>query len=157
MHAYFKHHVQLELTTLPVRVYIVEDHPIMRETLQDYLALDADLEICGMAESAEAALEALEAAAPDVVVIDLSLPGRSGLELVGEVGERWGTPCIILSGHGERTYVGRALACGALGYVLKGNPREIAPAIRQVLKGEIYVSPSLREEELDQAGGEIGA
>lgn len=141
---------------MPVRIYIVEDHPIMRETLQDYLVLDAELEICGMAGSAEAASEALEAAEPDVVLVDLSLPGRSGLELVGEIVERWGTPCVILSGHGERTYVGRALDSGAKGYVLKGNPREIAPAIRQILDGDIYVSPALRHD-LDYAGEERGA
>jgi len=131
---------------VPVRVYIVEDHPIMRETLQDYLALETDLEICGMAESAEAASEALEAASPGVVLVDLSLPGRSGLELVQEIQERWGTPCVILSGHGERTYVGRALACGARGYVLKGNPRDLRLAIAHVLEGEIYLSSTLRQK-----------
>ena len=128
------------------RVYIVEDHPVMRETLQDYLSLAPDLEICGMAESAEAASEALDAAAPDVVVVDLSLPGRSGLELVEEIHQRWGTPCVILSGHGERTYVGRAFACGARGYVLKGNPRDLPEAIRDVLGGEIHLSSALRHK-----------
>lgn len=141
---------------MPVSIYIVEDHPIMRETLQDYLALDADLEICGMAESAEEASAALEDVAPDVVIVDLSLPGRSGLELVGEIGERWGTPCVILSGHGERTYVGKALACGARGYVLKGSPRELAPAIREVFGGAIYLSPGLRQN-LDYGTDDSGA
>lgn len=141
---------------MPARVYIVEDHPVMRETLQDYLALAPDLEICGMAESAEAALEALDAAAPDVVVVDLSLPGRSGLELVEEIRERWGTPCVILSGHGERTYVGRAFACGARGYVLKGNPRDLPLAIASVLEGEIHLSPALRQK-LDYEPEVLGA
>lgn len=118
----------------------------MRETLRDHLALAPDLEICGTAGSAEAASETLEAAAPDVVVVDLSLPGRSGLDLVEEIQERWGTPCVILSGHGERTYVGRALACGARGYVLKGNPRDLPLAIRQVLEGEIHLSSALRRK-----------
>ncbi|MFP4622626.1 MAG: response regulator transcription factor [Gemmatimonadota bacterium] len=131
---------------MPVRVYIVEDHPVMRETLQDYLALAPDLEICGMAESAEAASDALEAAAPDVVVVDLSLPGRTGLELVEEIQERWSTPCLILSGHGERTYVARAFACGARGYVLKGDPRDLPAAIREILDGEIHLSPKLRRK-----------
>ena len=131
---------------MPVRVYMVEDHPVMRETLQDYFALAPDLEICGMAESAEAASEALEAAAPDVVVVDLSLPGRSGLELVQEIQERWSTPCVVLSGHGERTYVARAFACGARGYVLKGDPQELPVAIRAVLGGEIHKSPDLRRK-----------
>ena len=131
---------------MPVRVFIVEDHAVMRETLQDYLELQPDLEICGMAESAEAASEALEGATPDVVVVDLSLPGRSGLELVEEIQQRWGTPCLILSGHGERTYVARALACGARGYVLKGNPRDLPVAIREVLEGEIHLSSTLRQK-----------
>lgn len=138
---------------MPVRVYVVEDHPVMREIIQEYLALQTDLEICGMAENAEAASEALEAAAPDVVLVDLSLPGRSGLDLVEEIQERWGTPCVILSGHGERTYVARALACGAGGYVLKGNPRELPLAIAQVLKGEIHLSSTLRQS-LDYEPGE---
>lgn len=129
---------------MPIRIYIVEDHPVMRETLQDYVVLEPNLEICGMADSAEAASEALDAAAPDVVVVDLSLPGRSGLELVEEIQTRWGTPCVILSGHGERTYVGRALACGARGYVLKGNPGDLPLAIARVLEGEIHLSPALR-------------
>jgi len=77
-------------------------------------------------------------------VVDLSLPGRSGLDLVEEIQKRWGTPCVILSGHGERTYVGRALACGARGYVLKGNPQDLPVAIREVLDGEIHLSPTLR-------------
>lgn len=141
---------------MPVRVYIVEDHPVMRETLQDYLSLEPDLEICGMAESAEAALEALEAASPDVVLVDLSLPRRSGLELVEEIRERWGTPCVILSGHGERTYVSRALASGARGYVLKGNPRELPLAIAHVLEGEIHLSSAIRRK-LDYEPAASGA
>ncbi|MFP4623952.1 MAG: response regulator transcription factor [Gemmatimonadota bacterium] len=138
---------------MPTRVYIVEDHPVMRETLRDYLALSPDLELCGEAGDAETASEELEPAGPDVVVVDLSLPGRSGLELVEEIQARWGTPCVILSGHGERTYVGKALAAGARGYVLKGNPADLPVAIRQVLSGEIYLSDGLRRK-LDYDSGE---
>ena len=141
---------------MPVRVYIVEDHPIMREIIQDYLALESELEICGIAGSAEDASVTLGDAAPDVVLVDLSLPGRSGLELVREIRERWGTPCVILSGHGERTYVGRAFACGARGYVLKGNPRDIPAAIQRVLAGEIHLSDALRQN-LDYAPDDMGA
>jgi DNA-binding NarL/FixJ family response regulator len=141
---------------VPVRVYIVEDHPVMREIIQDYLALNSELEICGMAGSAEEASMALGATAPDVVMVDLSLPGRSGLELVEEIRERWGTPCLILSGHGERTYVARAFACGARGYVLKGNPRDIPAAIQRVLAGEIHLSAELCQN-LDYVVEDVGA
>lgn len=140
---------------MTIRIYIVEDHPVMRETLQEYLVLDPEFEICGTAGSAEAACEALEAAAPDVVIVDLSLPGRSGLQLVEEIRDRWQIPCVILSGHGERSYVSRALACGARGYVLKGTPQDLAPAIRKAIEGEIHLSPSLRQNvayEIDVPG-----
>lgn len=131
---------------MPVRVYIVEDHAVMRETLRDYLALSPDLVMCGEAPDAETASEELEQAGPDVVLVDLSLPGRSGLELVEEIRERWRIRCVILSGHGERTYVGRAFAAGAQGYVLKGNPRDVPLAIRRVLDGKIHISESLRRK-----------
>ena len=131
---------------MPTRVYIVEDHPVMRETIRDYLALSSDIELCGEAADAETASAALEAADPDVVVVDLSLPGRSGLELLEEIRKRWRTPCVILSGHGERTYVGKAFAAGASGYVLKGNPPDLPVAIRRVMEGEIHLSLALREK-----------
>lgn len=79
-------------------------------------------------------------------MVDRSLPGRNGLELIEEIQKRWGTPCVILSGHGERTYVGRAFACGAQGYVLKGNPQDLPVAIRQVMDGEIHLSSALRRK-----------
>lgn len=130
---------------MSISIFIVENHPVMREMLREYLVMVPDLEICGMAETAEAALEALDAAAPDVVLVDVSLPGRNGMELVEEIRERWGTPCVIHSAHDKRTYVDRAFACGAVGYVLKGNPRDVRQAIVRVLDGEIYLSPGLRQ------------
>ncbi len=128
----------------------------MRETLRDYLALTEDLELCGMADDAEKASIALETAEPDVVVVDVALPGRSGLDLLVEIQARWGTPCVILSGHGERSYVGRAFAAGARGYVLKGNPLDLPLAIRRVMEGEVHLSESLRDR-LDYGTEETGA
>ena len=129
---------------MPIRVYIVEDHPIMRETLIDYLSLHDDLEYCGSACCAEEALEGMEAANPSVVLLDLSLPGRSGLDVLAAIQSAWRFPCIILSGHRENSYVGKAIAGGARGYILKGQPAEIPIAIRKVMSGEIYLSDSLR-------------
>lgn len=132
---------------MTIRVYVVEDHAVMRETLIAFLGLDGSIEVCGAAASAERAVEELEAAQPALVVLDLSLPGRSGLELLEEIRARWGYPCLVLSGHGERGYVTRALAAGAGGYVLKGRPEELSTAIHQVLAGTIYRSAALRRDE----------
>lgn len=130
---------------MSIRVYIVEDHPVMRQSLADYLCLDPEFELCGSAESAEQALEDLPSARAALVLLDLSLPGRTGLELLEEIRDRWQLPCVILSGHGEGSYVGRAFAAGARGYLLKGRPHEVPVAIRQVMDGQIYVSDALRD------------
>ena len=138
---------------MAIRVYIVEDHPLMRETLVAYLRLNSDIELCGVVESAEQATAGIEAADPSVVLVDLSLPGRSGLDLLKDIGDRWAYPCIVLSGHGEASYVVRALELGARGYILKGHPEELPAAIRRVASGDVYVSPSLRGEPGDAKTG----
>jgi DNA-binding NarL/FixJ family response regulator len=117
----------------------------MREVLRDYLGALPGFEVCGESESAEEALEKLDAAAADLVLVDTSLPHMTGIDFVGEVAARWGSlPCLMLSGHGHEGYVQRALAAGARGYVLKGDPAELPGAIREVLGGHEYVSPRLR-------------
>jgi DNA-binding NarL/FixJ family response regulator len=93
---------------------------------------------------------------PAVVLVDLSLPGRSGLDLLAEIRDRWRLPCVVVSGHGERGHVGRAFAAGARGYVLKGRPHEVPAAIHQVLAGDIYLSELLRRG-LDREEAETGA
>ncbi|MBY5161358.1 response regulator [Salsipaludibacter albus] len=129
---------------MTIRIFVVEDHHVMRTTLRHYLGLQDDLVVCGAASSAEQAMERLEDADPDVVLVDVSLPGRSGLDLVDDVRSRWPLPCLVLSGHGERSYVQRALDRGAAGYVLKGRPEEVPEALRRVVAGGSHVAASLR-------------
>lgn len=127
------------------RVYLVEDHGLMRAATSDYLEVTPDLRVCGEAATAEEALEQVHEASPDMILIDMSLPRTSGIDLVSALRERGvDTPCIILSGHGEHAYVEQALAAGARGYVLKGDPRELPGAIRTVLGGGEYLSAQLR-------------
>lgn len=127
------------------RIFIVEDHPLMREVIRDYLEAFPAIEICGEAVSGEDALELLDEAAPDLVLVDTSLGKMSGIDLVARIRERWSDlPCLMLSGHGQETYVKQALGAGANGYVLKGDPSELPRAIEQVLEGERYLSPPLR-------------
>ena len=130
---------------MPLKIFIVEDHAIMREMLSAFLSDLPDYEVCGAAEAAEEALGRLGEAAPDLVLVDVSLPGMSGIELVEAIQHRWPElRCLMLSGHGEKGYVERALAAGAQGYILKGNPYELPEAIEQAMSGETYLSESLR-------------
>ena len=127
------------------RIFIVEDHAIMQEMLNEFISQEADLEVCATASSGEAALENLAQASPDLVLIDLSLPGVSGLDLITSVKALYPQlPCAILSGHGERHYAEQAMAAGAQGYVLKGDPDELPGAIRQMMQGEHYISKALQ-------------
>lgn len=128
-------------------VFIVEDHAVMRRMLHEYVKRQ-DWVVCGEAETGEAALEQLDEAGANLVLVDVSLPKMSGIELAKKIQARWpGLRCLMLSGHGQASYVEQALAAGACGYVLKGNPHEIAEAMRQVLAGEVYLSEELRVEE----------
>ncbi|MFD2437920.1 response regulator [Modicisalibacter luteus] len=101
---------------------MVEDNPLMRDMLTEFLALEASLEVVGVVESAEAALERFPVPSPDLVLIDMSLPGMSGMELIRKLHEQQpGLPCAMLSGHGEKHYVEQAFDAGASGYILKGS------------------------------------
>lgn len=127
------------------RIFVVEDHSFMLAMLREFIDQEADLEVCDTAESGEAALERLVQVTPDLVLIDLSLPGISGLELLTSLRQRYpALPCAILSGHGERHYAEQAMTAGAQGYILKGNPDELPPAIRQMIRGDRYLSSALQ-------------
>jgi DNA-binding NarL/FixJ family response regulator len=127
------------------RIFVVEDHPLMRAVIRDYLGAMPGFEICGEAADAEQALELLEGVSPDLVLVDTTLSTMSGIDFVAVVRERWpALPCLMLSGHGQESYIARAFEAGASGYVLKGDPTELPLAIRRVLDGERYVSPRLR-------------
>lgn len=128
------------------KIYIVEDNDRMRMLLHDWIDELPGLSICGAAESAEVALRELPGTQADLAVIDMSLPGMGGIELVAAI--RALQPqlrCMILSGHNEKSYVERAFAAGAQGYLLKGEPLEIEGAIAQVLSGQQYLSESLKD------------
>ncbi len=120
----------------------------MRDLLREWIDELPELSVCGTAESAETALRELETLQADVAMVDMSLPQMGGIELVATLHERHPQlRCLILSGHNETRYVERALAAGALGYLLKGEPGEIETAIKRVLAGERYLSAGLGLDE----------
>jgi DNA-binding NarL/FixJ family response regulator len=118
------------------RLFLVEDHPIMRQTLVTLLEREKDLVVCGEAETGEEALQKLGEVAANLVLIDMSLPGMDGLMLLTEVRARWPQlPCLVLSGYDEPVYVNQVLAAGAAGYVPKHRVHGIVPAVRRALEG----------------------
>lgn len=130
---------------MDAKIYVVEDHARMRELLGDWIGVLPGMAVCGAADSAETALEELPKLGAELVLVDMSLPRMSGIELVATLRAQWpDVRCLIMSGHSEPGYVERALAAGAQGYVLKGKPSEIEPAIRAVLAGQRFISPILQ-------------
>ncbi len=127
------------------KLLIVEDHPVARQTLCQFLERFPDLKVAGIAATAEDALKKLsDSANYDLLLIDVSLPRMSGIELIGAVKKiAPDSRCLMLSGHDDVTYVNRALAAGARGYLLKGNPDELMTGIREVLAGKTFVSADL--------------
>ena len=130
----------------PARILIVDDHPVFRLGLARMLDGEEGLAVCGEARSVEEAAESLDGLAPDLVVVDISLPGAGGLDLVRALKERRPElPALVLSMHDEALFAGRALRAGARGYVNKQEPvEEMVAAVRTVISGGTYLSPRMR-------------
>jgi DNA-binding NarL/FixJ family response regulator len=132
----------------PHRVLIVDDHPIVREGLRALISQQTDLEVCGEAESVGEAMDLVDSTQPDIAVIDISLKGSDGLELIRRIKERHGSVRMLVSSmHDESMYARRSLRAGAMGFVSKENAgRQIIDAIRRVLDGRIYLSQEMSEQ-----------
>ena len=122
------------------RIFLVDDHPLVREWLGLLLQREADLSICGEAEDIADAIKGIEATNPDIAVVDISLKTTHGLELVKDLQSRLPElPILVLSMHDESLYAERVLRAGARGYITKQEAtKKILVAIRQVLAGEAY-------------------
>jgi two-component system, NarL family, invasion response regulator UvrY len=130
------------------RILIVDDHEIVRDGIKNIFDEQPETIVCGQAGTAAEALTLARDEDWDVVVLDLSLGARSGLEVLKELKQiRPRLPVLILSMHSEEQYARRAFKGGAGGYLTKDSPRaELLKAIKKVIKGERYVSPTLAEK-----------
>lgn len=140
-----------------IRIFIADDHPIVRQGLRRIVEADTGLAIAGEAGDAAALLLALETAATDLVLLDVSMPGGPFLETLRALRERHPTVrVLVLSVHPEDQWAVRALRAGASGYLTKDHsPDQLLEAIRRVYRGGKYVSPTLAEQlasQLDVAG-----
>jgi len=134
------------------RVFIVDDHPIVRQGLKLLIDQEPDLMVCGESENADAVLTAIRELKPAIAVIDLSLGHDSGIELIKNI--RLQNPdflLLVLSMHDESLYAERALRAGARGYIMKQEaPEKVIIAIRQVLQGAIYLSDAMKAKMLNK-------
>jgi two-component system, NarL family, invasion response regulator UvrY len=131
-----------------MRVLIVDDHAIVRRGLRELLSDEFRGAAFGEASDARQALEQLRKAEWDVVLLDIALPRKSGLDLLKELKAEWPKlPVLVLSGHPEDQFAVRALKAGAGGYMTKESaPEELPKAVRKILAGGRYVSPALAEQ-----------
>jgi DNA-binding NarL/FixJ family response regulator len=134
------------------RIFIVDDHPIVREGLALMMNREPDMMVCGEAEEAGSALQAMPAARPDFLILDISLAGPDGLDLLKSVRARYPSlPVLMLSMHDESIYAERALRAGANGYIMKQEATEkVLVAIRQILTLKVYVSDRIANRMLQQ-------
>ena len=137
---------------MATRIYIVDDHPLVRQGLTQIIANEEDMEICGEAEDSPGAMKGVGECNPDAIIVDISLRGNNGLELIKNLKAiHEEIPILVFSMHDESIYAQRALRAGAKAYVMKKEPSEkIVEAIRKIIKGEIYVSPSVADQVLHQ-------
>jgi len=130
------------------RVLIVDDHPIFRIGLAGLISEQLHYEVCGHADSAPLALDSMRRLKPDLALVDLSLRGTNGIELIKMMkAEQPDLPILVISMHDEAIFGLRALKAGAMGYVMKAEAmNHVAEAISKVLQGKIYVSPQFGEK-----------
>jgi DNA-binding NarL/FixJ family response regulator len=129
----------------PIRVLIADDHALVRAGLCKLLETLPDMQVVGEAEHGEAALEQVALLMPDVLLLDLAMPGGGGLQAAAQMQTQWPqVRVIVLSMHQEAQYVRQALKIGASGYLVKDSaPAELELALRAVMRGEIYLSPAV--------------
>jgi len=137
------------------RVLIVDDHPMMRQGLAQLIDSEPDLSVCAEADTAQQAFELITAQQPDLALVDISLPDKTGLELIRHVqAVRPSLPLLVVSMHDEVVYAERVLRAGARGYIMKQEGgKKLKEAIRQVLAGKIYVSEKMSARILEGFSG----
>jgi len=144
------------------RILVVDDHPIVRKGLAELVDREDELMVCGQAEDAHQAMQAIKALKPDMAIVDISLKDTSGMELIKNIKARYpGLSVLALSMHDESMYAERVLRAGAEGYIMKAEATEnIVIAIRKVISGQIYLSDRMTPRmvrKLVGAGANVGA
>jgi DNA-binding NarL/FixJ family response regulator len=143
------------VTAIRRRILLVDDHPLTRHGMAQLIGLQRDLVVCGEAGNAEQALERVRALKPDLVLVDVTLPGKPGLEFIKDLATLYPEVLIlVVSMHDETLYAERALRAGARGYLMKSaGGEELVEAIRHVFTGQVYLSQNLSAQILNSLSG----
>jgi DNA-binding NarL/FixJ family response regulator len=149
---------QPNAATKKSKVLVVDDHPIVRQGLALLINREPDLTVCGEAEDSRMAMQSITTTKPDILVVDISLNGPDGLDLLKDIRMRHPElPVLILSMHDESIYAERALRAGAQGYIMKQEASEkVLVALRRILSNEIYVSERIANRMLQRYIGSPG-
>ncbi len=142
------------------RIMIVDDHPIVRHGIAQLLNSQADLQVAAEADDADSALRQLRDVKFDLLIIDISMPGLSGLDLIRRIkAQDAAVPILVLSMHDESVYAERALAAGARGFLMKHEATDkLVSAVRKLLGGAVYLSRKLEERMFQNfVGGDVAA
>ncbi len=142
-------------TKIKTQVLLVDDHPIVRRGIAELINSEPDLQVCGEASTMQEAMSLTTKLKPGLLVVDISLDGNNGVELMKTLSNRPGSPPILAySMHDESIYAERCLRAGAKGYVMKhSSPESLLEAMRQVLKGKIYLSEPISDRLLGKLVG----
>ncbi|MDJ0623215.1 MAG: response regulator transcription factor [Desulfocapsaceae bacterium] len=134
------------------RILIVDDHPILRMGMRELLNQEEGFEVCGLAESISSARKAIAENSPDLAIIDISLGGDNGLDLVKEMSEAHrNIAVLVLSMHDESVWAERAIRAGARGYIMKKEAAEsIVSAVKNIMAGKVHVSEAIMAQLLDK-------
>lgn len=134
-----------------IKIYIVDDHPVVRRGLCQFIDSREGFSVCGVAGTADIAIAELNEKNPDVVIVDINLKGTSGIDLIKAIRSRYkGMYVLVLSMHEENEYVERAMRAGANGYVLKNDREELLiEAVSAVMNNKLYLSDSIKDRMLE--------
>ncbi len=141
------------------QVVLIDDHPMFREHMGALINRDLDMEVCGEADNVKDALKLIIEKKPDIAIVDITLTGSSGLELLKDLkAQDISVPVLVLSMHDEELYAERALRAGARGYITKREAStEVVSALRKVMAGEVYVSKQMTSRLLERIAAKPAA
>jgi len=131
-----------------IRIVIADDHPVVRNGLKQMISEQGDMEVAGEVTNGDELMAHLRQELPDVVLCDMSMPGRSGIDLIKAIKAQWPRlPLLVLSVHEDDMYAVRTIKAGAMGYVTKSSPSEqLLAAIRRVASGRLYINEDVAEK-----------